>query len=74
MLVLPFAFTLFSTLAATSPSDCNNGRHVHFERQSDLPDGALSALGAPMAEKGQPYQATDVVSDPRLPIYRLLER
>ena len=39
----------------------------NYVRKSDLPAGALAAFGIPMAERGAPFQATDVL-DPQHPM------
>ena len=44
-----------------------------FQRKADLPHGAAAALGFPMAERGTPFQATDVIMPgPRLPAARFV--
>jgi hypothetical protein len=42
------------------PACTLRGTHV-YARRADVPRGALAALGIPMAERGQPFQATDVI-------------
>ena len=39
----------------------------NYARKADLPAGALAAFGIPMAERGAPFQATDVL-DSRHPM------
>lgn len=66
---------LLMQLAATDmaqPTKCAISRVVRFEAESDLPAGVLPAFGAPMAEKGSPFQSADTVSTPPLPIYRFV--
>ncbi|GAA4818278.1 hypothetical protein GCM10023232_13610 [Sphingosinicella ginsenosidimutans] len=42
------------------PSCTLRGTHV-YQRMADVPRGAMAALGVRMAERGQPFQATDVI-------------
>ena len=46
----------------------------NFVRKADLPDGAIAAFGIPMAERGTPFQATDVLDSRRpLPSTRFVQ-
>lgn len=56
----------------TQATRCDGNQIARFEREADLPHGALSAFGAPMADKDQPFQSSDIVSTPPLPIYRFV--
>ena len=60
---------LAATLAAASDdATCRLHGIRTFQRKADLPGGAAAALGFPMAERGAPFQATDVIGPgPRLP-------
>jgi hypothetical protein len=45
----------------------------NYARLADLPAGAAAALGFPIAERGAPWNATDVVRPgPRLPFARFI--
>jgi hypothetical protein len=45
----------------------------NYARLADLPGGAAAALGFPIAERGAPWNATDVVRPgPRLPFARFI--
>ncbi len=44
-----------------------------YVRKADLPAEAVAALGFPLAERGTPFQATDVIGPgPRLPSARFV--
>lgn len=43
-----------------------------YVRLADLPKAAAQAIDMPMAEKGAPFQATDVVGRPALPSARFV--
>ena len=63
---LALALTLLTTAsagAAEGPVCLQHGR-LDFARKADLPSGVLQAFGTAMAERGAPFQATDVL-DPR---------
>ena len=65
---------LGATLATAKVSNACalHGTH-NFQRKADLPAGAAAALGFPMAERGAPFQATDVIMPgPRLPAARFV--
>ena len=52
---------------AQAQPGCISGNRS-YARLADLPDGAAAALGFRMAERGQPFQVTDVIAPgPRLP-------
>jgi hypothetical protein len=51
---------------------CDDQTKVSFAHKSDLPPGVLVALGFEMADVGEPFQATDVVMDKRLPWARFI--
>ena len=60
---------LAATLAAAGDDrTCRLHGTRNFQRKADLPGGSAAALGFPMAERGAPFQATDVIGPgPRLP-------
>jgi hypothetical protein len=61
--------------AAPAPRDgaCLLHGTRSFARKSDLPRGALAALGFPMAERGAPFQVSDAIGPgPRLPFARFV--
>ena len=59
---------LAATLAAASDdATCRLHGTRNFQRKADLPAGAAAALGFPRAERGAPFQATDVL-DPNRPL------
>lgn len=69
-----FALVLMQLAASdlSQPTHCTIAKVARFEREADLPNDAMVAFGAPMAEKGQPFQSTDVITTPQLPIYRFI--
>jgi hypothetical protein len=68
------ALTLLTTAsagAAERPA-CVRGS-VDYARKADLPGGVLQAFGTAMAERGAPFQATDVLGPgPALPGTRFI--
>ncbi len=71
-----FALSLMQIAAfqIAPATNCVVRKVAQFDRRADLPGGVISAFGAPMAEKGQPFQSGDVVnkSSPPLAIYRFV--
>jgi len=74
----PAVFALLM-LTATVPAQvaaqggCAAAGNRVFARKADLPAGAAAALGFNMAERGQPFQATDdIAPGPRLPGSRFI--
>ena len=56
-----------SGVVAAEPACRLHGSRV-FQRKADLPPGVVQALGFAIAERGAPFQATDVIGPgPRLP-------
>ena len=71
------ALLALSALAPTAADAKGSACPFHgsgtFQRKADLPAGAAAALGFPMAERGAPFQATDVIMPgPRLPAARFV--
>lgn len=61
-----------TALPAQAQPGCVSGARP-FTRMADLPAGAVAALGFRMAERGQPFQATDDIGPgPRLPASRFI--
>lgn len=58
--------------AEIAADDCKESKPVDYARKADLPAGAAEALGFPMAEAGEPFQATDVIRTPHLPFRRFI--
>lgn len=59
--------------ADISANDCSKDhKAVDYTRKADLPPGVVDALGFPMAEAGEPFQATDVIRTPHLPFERFV--
>ena len=53
--------------SAKGPARCTVHGAWAFPRKADLPRGAAAALGFPMAERGAPWNPTDVI-DSRRPL------
>ena len=69
-----FALALLQLSAgAVAAPDCHGITRTHIGQKSGLPAEVATALPSPMAEHGQPFQAGDVISSPRLPLYRFVE-
>ena len=68
------ALALLATSAAASAAPaCNLHGSRSFQRKADLPQGVVQALGFRMAERGAPFQATDVLGPgPQLPSTRFV--
>src|SRR5690349_12214146 len=63
-------------LAVAAPGQephCTRKDRQDYARKADLPRGAAAAIKVRMAEKGATYQATDVVNQPNLPLYRFVK-
>lgn len=65
--------------ALTAPASAEAKGHLClpftriYARLADLPAGAVAALGFPIAERGAPWNATDVIGPgPRLPFARFI--
>jgi hypothetical protein len=70
---LAFPAALISTTGAFADDPtCKNGASIAFERKADLPRPVLDIVEKlrPMADADEPFQASDVLSDPPLPFYR----
>ena len=72
-------FWLPLLLLSLAPGPADAGGHLClpfsriYARLADLPAGAAAALGFPIAERGAPWNATDVVdSRRRLPFARFI--
>lgn len=68
---------LLAALIAPAPAEAMGRLCLPFSRiyprLADLPAGAAAALGFPIAERGAPWNATDVVRPgPRLPFTRFI--
>ncbi|MCE7798468.1 hypothetical protein LWE61_18170 [Sphingobium sufflavum] len=62
-------------LAAAAPVPlpaCTHGPERRFLRLKQVPPGAVAAMGMTMAEKGEPFQATDALTRPALPRSRFV--
>lgn len=56
-----FLIVLSLTIAQTAvASECRSQQQRHYQRLAELPTDAVKALGFKMAEKGQPFQSSDV--------------
>ncbi len=65
-----FALLIAAALPAQAQPGCVSRTYA---RLADLPAGAVAALGIRMAERGQPFQVTDVIGPgPRLPGSRFI--
>ena len=78
-LLLSAAFALSGALTSASGTladnlPCDAGPAVAIERKADLPRPVLDIIekGRPMADVGEPFTSTDVVSDPSLPTQRFI--
>ena len=59
---------LATSAAAWAEPACPLRGSRSYARKADLPQGVVQALGFRMAERGAPFQATDVIGPgPRLP-------
>jgi len=75
--LLFLTFALFSAApaqsAAKTPAHCTIHGAWSFPRKADLPRGAAAALGFAMAERGAPWNPTDVIDSSRpLPSARFI--
>ena len=75
--ILPFTAATLALAPAVVEAKGGPACAVHgawsFPRKANLPRGAAAALGFPMAERGAPWNATDVVGPgPMLPFDRFI--
>jgi hypothetical protein len=72
-LALAGSLALASGAAADDPA-CNDSVTVVFKRKADLPQPVLTLIAKvePMADVGEPFEKTDVVSHPPLPVLRFI--
>jgi hypothetical protein len=61
------ALVLVAGGAEPAAAACSLHETRDFTRKADLPAGAMATFGIPMAERGTPFQATDVL-DSRHPL------
>jgi hypothetical protein len=64
------ALTLLTSASAgvAERPECASQGRLDFARKADLPSGVLEAFGMPMAERGAPFQSTDLLGPgPALP-------
>ena len=78
-LLVSAALALSSVLPSASGAladnlSCNTGPTIIFKRKADLPGPVLSLIekDGPMADGGEPFQSTDIVSNPALPLRRFI--
>ena len=64
--------SLLASTAVIAPAHCEHVPLRKIERLKDLPKGALEAVGERMADRGQRFQATDVILVPGLPNKRFV--
>lgn len=60
-------FTLLAATAGIGTVDCDRVPPRQIDRLSDLPNGAIEAIGDRMADRGHAFQATDMVLNCGLP-------
>jgi hypothetical protein len=78
-LLLSAAFALSGVLTSASDTladnlPCDTGPAIVLKRKADLPRPVLNLIekDGPMADAGEPFQSTDIVSNPALPRRRFI--
>ena|SRR3990167_4703596 len=66
------AIVLVAASGLSAASECALKERQTYARMADLPADAMAALKVRMAEKGAPYQRSDVMLHPNLPLYQFL--
>ena len=69
-----FAVVMAQLLSETQAAPaCRDTPPIRIDLKADLPAKVIALLPGPMAERGQLFQGGDVVSVPRLPLYRFID-
>lgn len=61
------ACLLVTATAGIGAVDCDRLPPRQIDHLGDLPKGVIEAIGETMADRGQPFQATDMILFPDLP-------